>query len=118
MTTPLPDRQTPPGAPASATPLPEDRVGRNIGVGCFTFFIGGVSGAMVGVGLGKLFGFFTRCSPLPGLPACDWWVYAGIGGTFGAVTLPVLALWRLRRADRAADAASSAGSSGRSSGRG
>jgi hypothetical protein len=89
------------------TPLPEDRVGRNIGVGCFTFFIGGVSGAMVGVGIGKLLGFFARCTPMAGLPACEWWVYAGYGGAFGAITLPILALWRLRRADRAADAASS-----------
>jgi len=90
----------------SAPPLPEDRVGRNIGVGCFTFFIGAVSGAMVGVGIGKLMGFFVRCTPLPGLPACDWWVFAGYGGAIGAISLPVLALWRLRRADRVADAAS------------
>lgn len=89
------------------TPLPEDRVGRNIGVGCFTCFIGAASGAMTGVGIGKLVGFFTRCSALPGLPACEWWVFAGYGGAFGAVTLPVLALWRLRRADRATDAAAS-----------
>lgn len=95
------------------TPLPEDRVGRNIGVGCFTTFIGFVSGAMVGVGLGKLAGFFTRCTPLPGLPACNWWVYAGWGGAIGAISLPVLALWRLRRADRAADAIAAARSSDR-----
>lgn len=96
-----------------AMPLPDDRVGRNIGVGCFTFFIGGVSGAMVGVGIGKMTGFFLRCSPLPGLPACDWWVFAGFGGAIGAITLPILALWRLRRADRAEDAAKTARSSDR-----
>jgi len=84
----------------------EDRVGRNIGVGCFTFFIGGVSAAMIGVGIGKMVGYFTRCSPEPGLPACNWWVYAGWGAVIGAVTLPTLALWRLRRKDRIADAAS------------
>ena len=72
-------REQPPAAASHDTPLPEDRVGRNIGVGCFTFFIGGVSGAMVGVGIGKLVGFFTRCTPLPGLPACEWWVFAGYG---------------------------------------
>lgn len=83
---------------------PEDRVGRNIGVGCFTFFIGAVSGAMSGVGIGKFAGFFSRCTPEPGLPACDWWVFAGWGAAIGALTLPVFALWRLRRADRAADA--------------
>ena len=87
--------------------MAEDRVARNIGVGCFTFFIGGMSGAMSGVGIGKLMGFFTRCTPMPGLPACEWWVYAGWGFVIGAITLPVLALWRLWRADRAADATSS-----------
>ncbi|MCE2902370.1 MAG: hypothetical protein ACK5XT_14765 [Gemmatimonas sp.] len=94
------------GAPETPTPLPEDRVGRNIGVGCFTLFIGAVSGAMIGVAIGKLMGFFNRCTPEPGLPACEWWVYAGYGAVIGAVSLPVFALWRLRRADRAADAAS------------
>ena len=98
-------------APTGGTPLPEDRVGRNIGVGCLTFFIGAVSGAMVGVGLGKLTGFFMRCTPMAGLPACDWWWYAGYGGAIGAVTLPVMALWRLRRADRVADANTLASSS-------
>lgn len=94
-------------APQNApTPPNEDRVGRNIGVGCFTFFIGAVSGAMSGVGIGKLMGFFNRCTPEPGLPACEWWVYAGYGAAIGAVSLPVLALWRLRRRDAAEDAAS------------
>ncbi|MBL0172692.1 MAG: hypothetical protein IPP90_18685 [Gemmatimonadaceae bacterium] len=83
--------------------MAEDRVGRNIGVGCFTFFIGGASGAMIGVGIGKLTGFMARCSPLPGLPACEWWVFAGYGAAIGAISLPTLALWRLRRADRIAD---------------
>jgi hypothetical protein len=83
--------------------MSEDRVGRNIGVGCFTFFIGGASGAMVGVGIGKLAGFLVRCTPVPGLPACQWWVFAGYGAAVGAISLPVLALWRLRRADRIAD---------------
>jgi hypothetical protein len=90
----------------SAVPGSEDRVGRNIGVGCFTLFIGAVSGAMSGVGIGKLAGFFTRCTPEPGLPACEWWVFAGYGAAIGALSLPVFALWRLRRADRAVDAAS------------
>ena len=61
---------------------------------------------MTGVGIGKLMGFFNRCTPEPGLPACEWWVYAGYGAAIGAVTLPIVALWRLRLADRAADAAS------------
>ncbi len=87
-------------------PASEDRTGRNIGVGCFTFFIGAVSGAMSGVGIGKLMGFFNRCTPEPGLPACEWWVYAGWGAAIGAVTLPVFTLWRLKRCDQAEDAVS------------
>ena len=86
----------------------EDRIGRNIGVGCFTFFIGGVSAAMIGVGIGKMVGYFTRCSPDAGLPACNWWVFAGWGAVIGAITLPTLALWRLRRNDRIADMADAA----------
>ena len=93
--------------------MAEDRVGRNIGVGCFTFFIGAVSGSMTGVGIGKLMGFFNRCTPEPGLPACEWWVYAGYGAAIGAVTLPIVALWRLRLADRAADATADAASNDR-----
>ncbi len=88
---------------ASAGPLSEDRVGRNIGVGCFTFVIGGVSGAMTGVFVGKGVGFFSRCEPLPGLPACDWWWFALAGAVLGAVSLPLLAFSRLRRSDRRSD---------------
>jgi len=90
--------------PASSN-VSEDRVGRNIGVGCFTFFIGATSGAMTGVFAGKAFGFFSRCEPQQGLPACDWWWFAFAGGVLGAVSLPILALWRLRRADRRTDLA-------------
>lgn len=90
---------------ALQSPLPEDRTGRNIGVGCFTFFIGAASGAMSGVFLGKAVGFFTRCEPLAGLPACDWHVFAGFGAVLGAISLPTLALWRLRRSDQLADRA-------------
>ncbi|AMW05114.1 hypothetical protein GEMMAAP_10360 [Gemmatimonas phototrophica] len=61
---------------------------------------------MSGVGIGKLMGFFNRCTPAPGLPACEWWVFAGYGAAFGALTLPVLALWRLKRRDQAEDVAS------------
>jgi hypothetical protein len=94
------------GTEQAPSPHSEDRVGRNIGVGCFTFFIGAVSGAMSGVGIGKLMGFFNRCTPAPGLPACEWWVFAGYGAAIGALSLPVLALWRLKRRDQAEDVAS------------
>src|SRR5262245_44053299 len=70
---------------------------RNIGVGCFTTFIGAPSGAMVAVFVGKIVGTAQRCVPPEGIPACNWWWYALVGGIVGMVTLPTLVLWRLRR---------------------
>ena len=70
---------------------------RNIGVGCVTTVAGFFSGGMIGVFIGKIVGLAQRCVPDPGLPACNWWVYAGVGGVLGAVTLPVLALRRLNK---------------------
>jgi hypothetical protein len=74
-----------------------DIVARNIGVGCITTVAGFFSGGMVAVLVGKFVGSLQRCEPPEGLPACNWWVYAGIGALLGAVTLPVLALRRLNR---------------------
>lgn len=70
---------------------------RNIGVGCVTTVAGFFSGGMIAVFIGKIVGLAQRCVPEPGLPACNWWVYAGVGGVLGAVTLPVLALRRINR---------------------
>ena len=74
---------------------------RRIGVGCVTAIAGFFSGGMIGVFVAKIVGIATRCDPGPELPACDWHVYAGIGMLIGVLTLPVLALNRLRRADKA-----------------
>ncbi len=70
---------------------------RNIGVGCFTAFIGAPSGAMIGVLVAKIVGAARKCVPVEGLPACDWWTYALIGGIVGSISLPALVLLRLRR---------------------
>ena len=70
---------------------------RSIGVGCVTTVAGFFSGGMIGVFIGKIVRLAQRCVPDPGLPACNWWVYAGVGGVLGAVTLPVLALRRLNK---------------------
>ncbi len=80
----------------------EDRVARYIGVGCVTAVAGFFSGAMIGVFIAKIVGSFRGCKPLEGLPACDWHVYAGIGMLIGVLTLPVLALRRVRQSDAAA----------------
>ena len=80
----------------------EDRAARYIGVGCVTAVAGFFSGAMIGVFIAKMVGSFRGCEPPEGLPACDWHVYAGVGMLIGVLTLPVLALRRVRQSDKAA----------------
>lgn len=71
-------------------------------VGCLTFVAGFFSGGMIGVFVAKVVGSIRNCAPPPEIPACNWQVYAGVGMLIGAVTLPVLALLRLRSGDAAA----------------
>lgn len=75
-------------------------IARNVGVGCITMMAGFFSGGMIAVLVGKFVGSMQGCRPPEGLPACNWWVYAGIGALLGAITLPVLALRRLNRGRR------------------
>ena len=82
-------------------PAEEFRTARYVGVGCVTAMAGLFSGGMVGVLVAKMVGSFRGCKPAAELPACDWHVYAGIGMLIGVLTLPALALNRLRRADKA-----------------
>ncbi|HYN80763.1 MAG TPA: hypothetical protein VES88_04620 [Gemmatimonadaceae bacterium] len=77
----------------------ESNVTRYGCVGCLTLVAGLFSGGMIGVLIAKIVGSARNCEPLTGLPACDWHVYAGVGMLIGAVTLPVLALVRLRSSD-------------------
>ena len=81
-------------------PVEEFKTARYVGVGCVTAMAGVFSGGMVGVLVAKMVGSFRGCKPEPELPACDWHVYAGIGMLIGLLTLPVLALSRLRRSER------------------
>ena len=85
-----------------ASPPPEqlergEIIARNIGVGCITTVAGLFSGGMIAVLVGKFLGSVQGCRPPEGLPACNWWVYAGIGALLGALTLPLIALGRLNR---------------------
>ena len=77
----------------------EDRTARNIGVGCFTTFIGTWSGAMVAVLVGKVVESVRGAPSCEGVPMCNWNVYAAVGALIGATTLPLLVLTRLRRRD-------------------
>ena len=76
----------------------EGVMARNIGVGCITAVGGLFGGGMIAVFIGKVVGSAQGCKPAEGLPACNWWVYAGIGAVLGALTLPAVALIRLNRA--------------------
>lgn len=83
---------------AAQPPDRADIVARNIGVGCITTAAGFFSGGMIAVLVGKFVGSMQGCQPPEGLPACNWWLYAGIGALIGAISLPFLALRRLNRA--------------------
>jgi len=74
-----------------------DIIARNIGVGCITTMAGFFSGGMIAVLVAKFVGSAQGCRPPEGLPACNWWVYAGVGAVLGAITLPLIALSRLNR---------------------
>jgi hypothetical protein len=65
---------------------------RKVAIGCFTSWLGFVSGAMVAALLSKFTTFLTRAGECDGIPSCNWYIWAGIGGLIGAVTLPLLVL--------------------------
>jgi hypothetical protein len=72
-------------------------IARNLGVGCVMTFAGFFGGGMIAVLFAKIVGSVHGCKPPEGLPACNWWVYAGIGAVIGALTLPTGVLLRLNR---------------------
>ena len=80
-------------------PADEFRKSRCVGVGCITAIGGFFSGGMIGVFVAKLVGSIQGCKPEAELPACNWHVYAGIGMLIGVISLPILALNRLRHSD-------------------
>jgi hypothetical protein len=78
-----------------------DRTATYIGVGCFTAFAGWWSGAMIAVLVGKIVGAIQRCPAGERGEPCNWYLYALAGAVIGAITLPTLALRRLRSSDAA-----------------
>ena len=67
-------------------------------IGCLMVPLGAFSMAMVGVLLSKLVAWATKAPSCPDIPSCDWHIYAAWGALFGAVTLPLLVVRRLRQA--------------------
>lgn len=68
---------------------------RRTAIGCFTTWLGFVSGAMVAVLISKFVAYVTRAPACDGIPACNWHIYALVGGGLGALSLPLLVLWIL-----------------------
>ena len=65
---------------------------RKVAIGCFSSWLGFASGAMVAALLSKFAAFLMRANACSGVPSCNWYVWAGIGGLVGALTLPLLVL--------------------------
>jgi len=80
------------GKPAAAEGV---SAGRRVAIGCFTSWLGLVSGAMIAVFVSKFVAYLTHGPACDGIPSCNWYIYALVGGGIGAVTLPVLVLWVL-----------------------
>lgn len=89
------------GAPRRSSARDENEeaiaFGRKFGLGCFTFIIGGFSGGMVAVLVGRIVAAITKAPSCEGLPICNWYVYAGVGALLGALSLPTLVLRRISR---------------------
>ena len=73
---------------------------RRVASGCYTAWLGFVSGAMVAALLSKFATFLTKATECDGIPSCNWYIWAGIGGLIGAVTLPLLVLRVLGKAGK------------------
>ena len=71
--------------------------GRIVAIGCFMAWIGGISGAMIAVLVSKGVASLSRVPSCDGIPSCDWYIYAAVGGALGFVTLPWLVISALRR---------------------
>lgn len=70
---------------------------RVVGIGCFMAWIGALSGAMIAVLVSKGVAFFAKAPRCDGIPTCDWYIYAAVGGGIGFLTLPWLVISALRR---------------------
>lgn len=68
-----------------------------VAIGCLMAVAGFFSGGMIAVLVGRFYSWASHCPFNAQLPACNWQVFAGVGGLIGFVTLPALVLLRLRR---------------------
>jgi hypothetical protein len=85
----------PQGAPPAGPP--DDTLWPYIGVGCLTLVVGLFGGGMIAMLIGKIVDGVSGCKPADGTPVCDWWKYFYTGALVGAVLLPSVAVYRMRR---------------------
>jgi hypothetical protein len=64
-------------------------------------WLGLCSGAMVAALLSKFTGFLRHEPDCGGIPSCNWYIWAAVGGVIGAVTLPILVIWTLSKTPKA-----------------
>jgi hypothetical protein len=92
----------PTGTPQAPTRPPTSRI---VAIGCFMTWIGAFSGAMIAVLVSKAVAWFGKMPSCDGIPSCDWYIYAAVGGALGAISLPWLVVSALLRSGApAADA--------------
>ena len=94
------------------TPAPtRPTTGRVIAIGCFMVWIGAFSGAMVAVLISKAVAWFGKAPTCDGIPSCDWYIYAAVGGALGAISLPWLVVSALLRSSPPAKSSAGPGAS-------
>ena len=79
---------------------------RVLAIGCFMAWIGALSGAMVAILVSTGVAYVRRAPTCDGIPSCDWYIYAAVGGAIGMLTLPWLVVSALRRPPAAGAATS------------
>jgi hypothetical protein len=90
------DPVRPPNGGAGET---EGGVWPYLGVGCLTAVVGLVAGGMIAVLVAKIVGAAAGCRPDADTGApCDWSTYWTWGARVGVILLPLIVLWRMRRA--------------------
>ncbi len=68
-----------------------------VGVGCVTAVVGLVGGGMLAVGVAKIVGAITHCTPGDQGEPCRWTDYWTWGARIGLFLLPAISLTRLWR---------------------
>src|SRR5438105_5580999 len=87
--------------PTNAAGQTPDSPWEYVGVGCFTAVAGLAGGWMIAILLAKFVGAVQRCpaEAETGAP-CNWFTFAVFGALAGAVVLPTICIWLMRRGRR------------------